>query len=191
MGTNYMVLRLNYLPDMYYHFYCINNNINTEYDLLTLYNLRLSLQNLADCFDYILNEREDMENSILNIFIMLERLLCKTYITDKIDEKQVVGFGYNERKIILGTWVNIFKKLTEEQILRGIESGKIIERKGDWALVSCGIETYKRNVVDGLKNGLLQQQLPYASPQNHRFLVTLSTKINQGKNDDLLRELMV
>lgn len=191
MGTNYMVLRLNYLPNMYYHFYSINNNINTEYDLLTMHNLRESLQNLSDCFDYILQNEEEMSMPILNIFIMLERLLCKTYITDKIDEKQIVGFGYNEKTIVLGTWVNISKKLTEEQITKAIECGKIIERKNDWALIKCTVETYKRNVTDGLRNGLLQQQIPYASPQNHKFLMSLNTRINQDKNYDLIRDLMI
>lgn len=191
MGTNYMVLRLNYLPNIFYNLYSINNGLNLENDLLTMYNLRQALQNMVDCFLHVIMNEEDINEDVLHIHIMLEKLLCKTYITDIVDPKQVVGFGYKERKITLASWVNSKGKLTHKQIQNGVDSGKIIEIKENWLLIGTTLDNYIRNVEEGFKTGLLTPQLSYVSKENHSRLCQIHTRSSCDKNEELLYDLMM
>jgi hypothetical protein len=189
MGSNYMVHRLHTLPDIYLNMYMINNKINMDNDLMTIYNIQLSLKNINECLNY-LKYVEDIKNKdeiIVYLYFMLEKILCRTYITDKLNHKQSVGFAFDEKgTIFLGVWLGNRGKLTDDQIQNAKKAGKILHVEEDFLLVRTNIGNFEKTIQQGLASGCLTQQKPHLSFHADNCIL----KVINRKNDDIRRDLL-
>jgi len=187
MGSNYMVLRLKKIPDLFILLYMHSKRIPLGYDIMNLYSLKQNLQHQIDLLNYNTNKAELPIDDQLMVWFYLEKLLCRTYLVDNLTHKQSVGFAYDlNHNLHLGVWTNSFDKYTKDQKKDLLNRGKILAIDGNHLLIRTSLDRFEKQVSAGLATGVLTYQPTLLSLKYDKQMEELMLRINGACNNDLL-----
>jgi len=93
--------KLKSLPSYYLTQFQYNNDIGKSSSYMTIGNFVKSLNNLVKLYNYYSSDLE----SLKYVLISFHKLLCNTFITTPKHDLDIKDFKVQNRKIILGIWV--------------------------------------------------------------------------------------
>jgi len=187
MGSNYMVLRLKKIPNLYVVLSMMTLRVPINSDMMNIYSFRRNLQKLVDTWRE--NGLSEMEK--ICVLMGLEKLLCRTYLTDQPSRKQIVGFAYDkDNNMYLGVWVDTKGKLSREKMNKALDKGKVLALDDRYMLVRTDIDRFEKEVSEGIDNGTLTMQPILISVKMDKTLKSIYKKAKGSKTDDLLNEFL-
>jgi len=178
MNQNYLVNRIEHTRSFYLLCYKERNNITTMPNYLNYANLIDNLKKCIDLYNFLCETNQD----IIPILLLLERLLCYTYIT-KSDINDSKDYFIKDNHLIPCLWVE--NKYNNEQLMK--LKSKIHGLRDDKILIEVSLKIYMTKFEKDILNGLDKLNKTYLSKIFDKYIDNkLSDMINKVGDDDIL-----